>query len=208
MRKKSYDRSVFFNCPIDDRYKKFFRAIVFAVLRCNHYVRCAEEEDDASDIRLSKILRMVRECRLGIHDLSRIELDQRSKLPRFNMPFELGLFLAAKHFGRDEHDRKSSLVFEKKRHSYEIFISDIKGQDVFAHENNARTMVIKVRNWLATNSGKGLPGGHVIWNDYEKFRKGLRGQCRRADLKEDELTFGDYANLVYNWIEQQGVRLP
>lgn len=194
---------MFINCPIDAEYRRFFRAVVFAVLRCNCYVRCAVEEDDASEIRLNKILRMIAECRLGLHDLSRTEMDRRSRLPRFNMPFELGLFLAAKHFGRDEHDRKVCLVFEKKRHSYEAFISDIKGQDIVAHENKPRSMVIHVRNWLASNvtGGPRLEGGHAIWHDYVLFRRWLPRECRRQDLRDRDLTFGDYVNLVYQWIE-------
>jgi hypothetical protein len=178
-----------------------------------HFVRCAEEEDDASELRLTKILRMIEECRLGIHDLSRTELAPRTRLPRFNMPFELGLFLAAKRFGRNEHDRKVCLVFEKQRHTCEIFISDIRGQDVAAHQNDPRTMVRRVRDWLATNSRSyfrqgHFPGGHAIWNDYQMFQRGFRNQCRRHKLKEGELTFGDYVNLVYEWIESRGVNLP
>jgi hypothetical protein len=192
---------VFINCPIDAKYTGLFRAAVFAVLRCNHNVRCAVEEDDASEIRLTKILRMIGECRLGIHDLSRTQLQSKSRLPRFNMPFELGLFLAAKHFGRDEHDRKVCLVFERTRHSYESLISDIKGQDVVAHENNPRTLIVCIRNWLSNNSEARLRGGHAIWNDYETFRDWLPRQCRRLELKASQLTFGDYANLVYEWIE-------
>lgn len=209
MRRTSYNRSIFFNYPIDAKYTPLFRAVVFAVLRCNHTVRCAEEEDDASEIRLNKILRMISECRFGIHDLSRTQLSRRSRLPRFNMPFELGLFLAAKHFGGNEHDRKVCLVFENTKHSYEAFISDIKGQDVFPHENSPRTMVVRIRDWLAANSTTShLPGGQSIWQDYRSFQRGFRNQCRRNKLQEKELTFGDYVNLVYEWIEKRGVKLP
>ncbi len=136
---------------------------------------------------------MISECRLGIHDLSRTELNAKSRLPRFNMPFELGLFLAAKHFGRGEHDRKVSLVFENKRHSYEAFLSDIKGQDIVAHDTKPRVLVTSIRNWLASNSRKiHLRGGHAIWGDYLIFQRWLRQQCPRVDLKERDLTFGDY----------------
>lgn len=202
MASKSYNRSVFINCPIDDGYTPLFRATVFAVLKCGYHARCALEEDDSSEVRLNKILRMIGECRLGIHDLSRTGLDRRSHLPRFNMPLELGLFLAAKHFGRDEHDRKVCLVFENIMHSYETFISDIKGQDIVAHQNQPRAIVIKVRDWLATNAIKTrLPGGHAIWQDFRKFLRWLPVQCRQVGLRTQDLTFGDYVNLVYEWIE-------
>lgn len=204
MARKGYNRSVFINCPFDERYVPLFRAAVFAVLRCDHYVRCAIEEDDASEIRLSKILRMIEESRLGIHDLSRTESDPKTHLPRFNMPFELGLFLSAKHFGRGEHDRKSCLVFERRRHSYEAFISDLKGQDISAHRNDPRVMMIKIRDWLSTNSRSvPMPGGHVIWIHYQAFRRWLPRKCRREGLRERDLTFHDFCNLVYEWIEDR-----
>ena len=38
----------------------------------------------------------------SIHDLSRVELGE-NELPRFNMPFELGMALGAKRFGGPAH---------------------------------------------------------------------------------------------------------
>lgn len=202
MPRQSYNYSVFINCPIDTRYRPLFRAAVFTVLRCGFHARCAIEEDDSSELRLHKIYRIISECRLGIHDLSRTQMDRRSKLPRFNMPFELGLFLAAKHFGRREHDRKVSKVFEARQHTYEAFISDIKGQDISAHDNDPRTMVVMIRDWLSSNTPRTrLSGGSAIWRDYAAFIRWMPAQCRVERLKADALTFGDYCNLAYKWIE-------
>lgn len=202
MPRNSYNRSVFINCPIDDRYTPLFRATVFTVLSCNHYARCSIEEDDSSELRLTKIFRIITECRLGIHDLSRTQLDRRLHLPRFNMPLELGIFLGAKHYGRDKQDRKACLVFESRPHSYETFISDIRGQDIAAHKNSPQFVVTKVRNWLASSSPRQhLRGGHALWRDYVAFSRWLPHQCRRVDLREADLIFGDFVNLVYKWIE-------
>jgi hypothetical protein len=57
------------------------------------HVGCALEDDDAGEFRLSKIERIIEECKFGIHDLSAVALDVATGLPRFNMPLELGLFL-------------------------------------------------------------------------------------------------------------------
>ena len=179
-----------------------FHAMAFTILRCDFIARCALEEDDSSEIRISKIFRIIAECRLGIHDLSRTQLDKNTHLPRFNMPLELGMFLASKYFGRDEHDRKVCMVFEAKQHTYEAFISDIKGQDIKAHANNPRTIVMTVRNWLAANSPKTqLLGGHAIWQEFMSFKRWMPQHCRKKKLRVADLTFGDYANLVYEWIE-------
>ena len=91
-RSNDYQISVFINCPYDAAYLKLFRSIVFAVIHCGFRARCAQEIDDAGQVRIDKILKIVEECRYGIHDVSRTELDRRNRLPRFNMPLELGLF--------------------------------------------------------------------------------------------------------------------
>jgi hypothetical protein len=98
MARPGYNDSVFINCPFDDDYKPILRAIVYAIYRCGFFLQSALDEDDGTDIRLHKIFRKMRDCRYGIHDLSRIELNAVD-LPRFNMPFELGVFFGAKHFG-------------------------------------------------------------------------------------------------------------
>ena len=199
---KSYNSSVFINCPIDRSYKLFFHASVFTIIRCAFNVRCAEEESDSSEIRLTKIYRMISECKYGIHDLSMINLDRKTHLPRFNMPFELGIFLAAKHFGNNEQVKKNCLVFEKQSHSYEKYISDIKGQDIASHGNKPKIFIIKIRDWLDTNSkSKYLPGGCAIWNEYQRFRNWLPAKCNSINLDISELTYNNYAELVYAWIE-------
>lgn len=111
-RKASYDDNVFLNVPFDNRYSELFRALVFAVHDCGFNARCALEADNSADVRVEKLYRIIRECRFGIHDISRTSLDRVSKLPRFNMPLELGLFLGAKAYGGPTQRSKSCLVLE------------------------------------------------------------------------------------------------
>lgn len=103
-----YNDNVFINCPFDAKYKSLFDAMVFAVHDCGFIPRCAREEDDASEVRIDKIYNIIADCRYGIHDISRTELDEDSNLPRFNMPLELGIFLGAKKFGTEEQKRKNA----------------------------------------------------------------------------------------------------
>ena len=95
----SYDDNVFLNCPFDKNYWPILESITFAIHDCGFFARSALESDDGSEVRIRKIQDLVRICRYGIHDISRIELSQNSGLPRFNMPLELGIFLGAKSFG-------------------------------------------------------------------------------------------------------------
>jgi hypothetical protein len=93
------NRDVFINCPFDSDYLIFFRAIVFVVIRSGFRARSALETDDASENRFDKICNIIQRCRYGIHDISRTELDPESQLPRFNMPLDLGVFLAQSALG-------------------------------------------------------------------------------------------------------------
>ena len=113
MQSLHYNDNVFLNCPFDSDYKQLFDTMVFAVYDCGFVARCALEEGDASQVRIDKIYNIIAACRYGIHDISRTELDKNSGLPRFNMPLELGVFLGAKKFGRNEQKRKIALYWIK-----------------------------------------------------------------------------------------------
>jgi len=112
MHKSDYNDSVFINCPFDPEYKPMLDAVVFAVFDCGFIARCTMEEENASQIRIEKIYNIIFDCRYGVHDISRTELDPISGLPRFNMALELGIFLGAKRFGQGEHQKRtvSSLI--------------------------------------------------------------------------------------------------
>ena len=91
----SYEDSVFINCPFDRAYRPIFNALVFVVHECGYFARSALEIEDSGQVRIQKIQELILDCRLGIHDISRTEPEPETKLPRFNMPLELGLFLGA-----------------------------------------------------------------------------------------------------------------
>jgi hypothetical protein len=209
MSRKSYNKSVFINYPIDNSYRSLFYASVFTIIRCGFYPRCAEEESDASVIRLTKIFRMISECKYGIHDLSMTKLDGKTNLPRFNMPLELGIFLAAKYFGDNGQLKKNCMIFEEQTHSYEKYISDIKGQDISFHNNKPNIIISNIRNWLNTNSKNHfLPSGSVLWGEYQNFRKLLPKMCNSHSLTISELTYLEYAELVLEWIEKKHINIP
>jgi hypothetical protein len=61
--------------------------------------------------------------------------DRKSKLPRFNMPLELGVFLGASELGDKKQKKKRCLILDKKKYRYQKFISDLAGHDIESHEN-------------------------------------------------------------------------
>jgi hypothetical protein len=201
---RSYDNSVFINCPFDSTYRPLFEAVVFAAYDCGFYPRSALEIDDSSEVRIEKIIRIVSECRLAVHDISRTQLDRDSRLPRFNMPLELGIFIGAKAFGTAEHRRKAAIVLDAERFRYQKFISDIAGQDIRAHHRRTFDAIQQVRSFLSTHCVDGiiLPGGNKIAERYNEFRKQLGETGAELHVQPDELTFRDLTTLMVAWLRE------
>jgi hypothetical protein len=198
-----YEYSVFINCPFDAAFRPLFDALVFAVHDCGYIARSALEVDDASQVRIEKIARIIASCKFGIHDISRTELDSLSGLPRFNMPLELGMFLGAKRFGRAEQRDKSCLILDVERYRYQQYISDIAGQDIHAHGGKSDNAIKVVRNWLsnATTKTVRIPGGALIATRHRTFREQLPEACERLRLTEQDLTFNNFVVLVEEWLK-------
>ncbi len=197
-----YDESVFINCPFDDEYAPLSQAIAYTVMRCGFYARSALEER-FSENRLTTIVRLIGTCKYGIHDLSRTELSE-SGLPRFNMPFELGLFVGAARLGRGYQAKKKWLVLDSNSYRYQQFISDIAGQDLAAHGDDPLRAVTLVRDWLQSVTGKQLPSGSHIFRSYQELLPNLDDICLRAKLDSQHLTFRDFTNVAFWWIETTG----
>lgn len=205
MQSPHYNDNVFINCPFDLAYKPLFDAMVFTVHDCGFVARCTLEEGDASQVRIDKIYSIIEDCRYGIHDISRTELDETLLLPRFNMPLELGIFLGAKRFGVEEQERKQCLVMDKEQYRYQKFISDIAGQDISVHNDSPEEVVKVVQYWLFTASKRQtIPGGSTIWQPYQDFLHDLPQLARRlrrdvADLEH----FNAYTFAVAEWLSLQ-----
>lgn len=194
-----FDRNVFINCPFDSAYAPMFEAIVFAIEDSGFHARCARERLDSSQIRLHKIIDLIRGSRYSIHDLSRTQLDEMTALPRFNMPLELGVDLGCKAFSR-AHGRKSFLIFDSERYRFQKYLSDIGGQDVHHHGNDPKIAVARVRDWLRADSSlASIPGGAVIYERYQEFRRDLSSLCARLRLDIDDLSFADLAAAIGTW---------
>jgi len=199
----NYTSNVFINCPFDAEYIELRNAIIFAIFDCGFIPRCALEEDDSGIIRFEKIQNIISECKFGIHDISRTQVDENSGLPRFNMPLELGVFLGAKRFGDKQHREKRCLILDVEQYRYQSFISDIAGNDIRAHLNTPEEVIKHVRNWLNGASGrKTIPGGREILRRYQQFRLDLPEMCRLIPIEVDELTYNDYTNFIEEWLKE------
>jgi hypothetical protein len=195
------DRDVFINCPFSADYHDSFQAAVFAVIRSGFTPRCARENDDGGEVRMDKICRIIAESRYGIHDISKTEPDPATKLPRFNMPLELGLFLGARKFGGRVQARKKALILDREPHRYQAFMSDIGGQDIHAHGGDVGRLIEEIATWLRDEArAQNVPGGRAIAAEYGRFRADLPSIAATKRLEPDELTFKDLAAVAAEWI--------
>ncbi len=203
-----YNLNVFINCPFDDDYKPLFKALVFTIYDCGYKARCSLESIDSSQNRIDRIFNLIKDCRCGIHDISRTELDPESNLPRFNMPLELGIFLGAKQFGNKHQQKKNCLILDKNKYHYQQFCSDISGHDIETHDNHVEKLITAVRNWLQSitpDKNIDIPSGSIICNRFYRFKKVLPEICDHRNLNSNELTFNDLIDIVKEWLDENSL---
>lgn len=193
---------VFINCPFDDDYGELLRAIAFTIAACGYQPTCALDEDDAGRIRFDKLKSLIAEADLAIHDLSRIELSEETSMPRFNMPFELGLYLGAKHFGGRRQRLKRCLVLARSRREWTPTISDLAGVDPAFHAGKPDAAIRAARDFLhAAPDGNVLPGETALIADYRRF---LRDLPKMADVArqtaEEALRYRNYMAFLEDFL--------
>lgn len=196
---------VFVNCPFDEAYDPLFEATVFTLYFCGFRPRCTKELDDGAESRIDKIYRLIGQCRYGIHDISRTDLDDINNLPRFNMPLELGMFLGAKRFGSAENKNKRCLILDVEQYRYQKFISDIGGADIQPHGNDANVLVVTVRNWLSNVSRRAIAGPLDLQRAFADFYAERNDLAAAAGLDPAKIPYADYERLVVGWLTRPAV---
>jgi hypothetical protein len=195
---------VFINCPFDTAYKPMMDAAIFAVASCRFTVRTALEARDSGELRLDKIYRLIGECEHSIHDLSRVELDTASGLPRFNMPIELGIALGFRRFARRRVTPKL-LVLDSERYRYQSYASDLAGLDISAHGNDPARLIDAVRDFLSIDR-PGLSDADEIVTQYRAFEKWLPSAAKALRQRADKLSFIDRLRHIDSYIEISDAR--
>lgn len=188
------------NCPFDSDYAPIFEAIVFAIFALGFRPRSALELDDGGQARIEKLYGIIRQCRYGVHDISRTELDAINNLPRFNMPLELGIFLGAKRFGGADQRLKRCLVLDIQPYRYQKFISDLAGMDIAEHGGEPRRAIERVRDWLANVSRRELPAAGLIVETYSRFEATRPTLAADLGFNPKRIPYVDYERMVAGWL--------
>jgi len=198
----TFDNNIFINCPFDRAYLPLLKPLLFTVIDCRLEPRIASERSDSGEERIKKIRELIRESRYSIHDLSRMEVIRAGDLPRFNMPFELGLDFGGRYFGPKALTRKRCLILEKERYRFQKVLSDISGSDIRAHNSDPETLVRTVRNWIFENVRKNIRSGTKIWQRYNKFLSSFESSAKDEGFSKkdiDEMPVAEFIYFVKSW---------
>lgn len=198
----AYSNNVFINCPFDDDYYPLLKSIIFTVTYCGLTPKISETKD-GGDIRIKNIQDLIETSKYSIHDISRIEAKTISDLPRFNMPFELGLDLGCKQYAKKD---KKCLILEKELFRFKAVMSDIAGQDISNHNNDPLLITKAVRNWIYKIRGtKNKPASfNTIWDLFNEFLFDFDKDMRAEKLDPDkmwEIPFSELIALNKKWIQ-------
>ena len=146
--------------------------------------------------------------------LSRIELSENA-LPRFNMPFELGLAIGAKYFGGPKLRRNSALIMVRKDYVLNAYLSDLGGNDPVAHNDSPNEVIRAVTRYLhATPQGRVLRGAQSTIARFDRFKETLpvmAAALGRAHNEVDPIKdYRVYVALLTEFVdmEQQAATVP
>ncbi|WP_158975478.1 hypothetical protein [Cellulophaga sp. L1A9] len=204
----AFDKNVFINCPFDNDFRPLLKALVFELIYLGFSPKLSQTLSSSS-IRVNEIKNLIRTCKFGIHDLSRSKAMIIGELPRFNMPYELGLDIGALEFGSKNLKTKKILILETEKYHYQKVISDIAGQDIENHDDDPKTLITKVRNWFSANfPEETLVVQSVIWIAYNQFIDDLGSNLSGTYTEEEieEMPIGDFIKFVTDWITEFKVR--
>jgi hypothetical protein len=122
------EQSVFLNVPFDLEYSSLFIALIAGLTALGRTPHCVLEVPSDGRNRLERIFGLIAGCGSSIHDLSRVTLSGDLNVPRFNMPFELGMAYAL-----GQLRSHSFFILEAKPLRLQASLSDLNGHDPHIH---------------------------------------------------------------------------
>jgi hypothetical protein len=141
-------QNVFLNVPFDFRYSPLFTTVVGGLAALGREPHCVLEVPSDGQNRLERIYGLIASCGASIHDLSRISLSGTLRVPRFNMPFELGIAYAL-----SRQQTHQFFVFEAREHRLQASLSDMNGHDPQIHGETQSGILRCILNCFGTPEG-------------------------------------------------------
>lgn len=201
-----YNHNVFINCPFDVDYQGLLHPLLFTICYLRFTPRIALERSDSGELRLAKIVRLIRESRYSIHDLSRLQAGRKGEFYRMNMPFELGIEYGSRLFGAAPLDQKRSLILERRPLEYLQALSDLAGIDIKDHDGDPIRLVRAVRNWFVETVGvKSAASGSTIWYLFTEFINDFNRRRAAEGFADEDLRsmpVAEFVGFVRDWLRQ------
>ena len=201
------NKNVFINCPYDDDYKDMMYIIIFLVAKFGCVPLIAAENAESSD-RMTKILALIKDSFIGIHDISRMEHTSDKPLARFNMPFELGIDYAHKYYCHDGN--KKLLILQEKQFLSKKALSDLSGVDIEAHNDKIGELTKIIRSFFCSIfSLSNVVSPTKLENEYfVDYNTWLRDKVMTLGFSQDkylnELTLSEYIKYTLEYVNSVG----
>ncbi len=153
--------AVFLNIPYDNGFRKLYLAYIVGLTHLGLEPRATLGIPGGNN-RLDRILELIKGCRYSIHDLSRIELDRKApQVPRFNMPFELGLAVTWSQLYPSRH---TWFVCEAENRRLQKSLSDLNGADPNIHDGTVEGVMRELGNAFVRDGA--MPSVPQMMNAY------------------------------------------
>lgn len=211
MKDSDFDKNVFINCPYTPDYREFLQAIVFVLLRIGLEPKTASQDSDSGALRIAKIKELIESCRHGVHDLSLVSAVAAGEPARMNRPYELGIDLGARWFGKPPLDKKVTLVLEKKRGSVKSALSDLGGSDLRTYSGSIDKLINQLRQHFYAFLSKeqsGVPADYPthadLWNDWISFIPWLQRKPNgkaRPQKEIEAMEISEFTDKAREWIK-------
>lgn len=139
--------NVYINCPFDKKFEQYYSSILFTIIFLGYEPRSTLCNTDSSIPRLDKILALIKECDISVHDISYAKAVKKKEYYRLNMAFELGMDYCYK---KSINDSKKFIIIASDEHDYKRALSDMSAIDI-QHYTNYVKLIDRIINWFKNN---------------------------------------------------------
>ena len=191
----------FINCPFDEEYRFFERALTFICIYFETEPCFTKDIDNNNIHRLDKLVAIIRESEFSIHDLSRCKCKcQDSTGPEFyrmNMPFELGLDYAYNTYSGNS---KNILLLENQQRDLQAALSDSLGLDPKPYDGDVSKFFKQIRDWFFSAKqfeNRKILDSITLNEKFAVFNKSLIGQIMQENRKAGQEIFNEMGIIEY-----------
>ena len=193
------------NCPFDEEYLSLLRPLLFTIIYLGLKPRIALEELDSGEPRIQKIVDLIASSRYAIHDLSRLQAREAGEYYRLNMPFELGIDVGCRLFGKGRRSQKRCLVLEAERYRYQAALSDLSNSDIAVHGGDPESIISELRNWLDNQGRLQAPGPSRIWGAFLNFMADNYDVLKQRGFSDgdiEQLPISELMQCIERWVRR------